>query len=58
MKRYIVEIDGMNQFESTSCDAKKHLRDHGGNKCSVFYKDQKVSEARNGPEFGIHSVTI
>lgn len=58
MKKYIVEIDGMNQFESTSRNAKKHLASKGGNKCSVFYNDQKVSEARNSAEFGIYSCTI
>ena len=54
---YTVEI-GMNQFESESRDAKKHLRDHGGEKCTVWKGDKKVSEARNSPEFGIYSVTI
>ena len=57
MKKYIIEIDG-NQFESQSRDAKKHLRNNGGNKCTVWQKDKKISEAHNSPEFGIHSVTI
>ena len=64
MKDYLVEIDDMNAFYSRSRDAKKHLANHGGNKCTVYDRDnmhtynKKVSEARNSPEFGIHSVTI
>lgn len=44
---YIVMIDGWKACESTSRDSKKHLQNHGGNRCAVYTKSDKlVSEAR------------
>jgi len=56
MKKYIIVI-GLNEYESTSRDAKKHLRDHGGEKCTVWCNDKKVSEARRA-ENKIYSCTV
>lgn len=56
--RYIVQI-GMNEFESNSRDAKKHLSAHGGDSCTVRDRDGDiVSKARYSPEFGYYNCTF
>ncbi len=59
MKKYIVATNETSEFESNSRDAKKHLRENGGDICNVYNKSGKlISQARNSAEFGIYSCTI
>lgn len=56
--RYIITI-GLNQYESTSRDAKKHLRDKGGNECTVRTKNGKlVSMAKRDCNDKIYSCYV
>lgn len=62
MKKYqIIITNGTaeNTYISTSRNAKKHLRDYGGDKCLVAdMHGNNISGAINSPEFGIVGVTV
>lgn len=39
---YLITIDGFKTFRSTSRDSKKHLREYGGNNCTVMNPQGKL----------------
>lgn len=56
--KYIIEVNGA-RFESNSRNAKKHLRDNGGNQCLVFTKSGKlISGARYSDEAGYYNIVV
>ena len=58
MSKYVVGI-GLNRWESDSRDAKNHLQDHGGERCTVRNQAGKiVAEARMGEDGKPYSVSV
>lgn len=58
MSNYIDTI-GFNSWKSGNVDAKRHLQDHGGERCVVRNRaGQIVAKARRGKDGKPYSVTI